>query len=245
VRAGEAFERLVALGFSDADARTLFDHFDDAERRGKLGHGYARIEWLGTLPDLLPEARPVKTVSLPGFDHWEGRGALGYLTLAAVCDDLLQQPPRRFGVVAASETFPTGMLGYWVRRLAEGGLVALLTATSPPRLAHPSGGEPLVGTTPLAIGIPSTQGPPIVVDVSMGKVTAGDVLIGAAAPSDLVPFGGEQAHKPFALALGLQLLVQSMVGERYGAVLVVAQPEHDPVPALRAAAAGLRLPGDG
>ena len=69
------------------------------------------------------------------------------------------------------------------------------------------------------------------------------MLAGLATDEDVVPFGGDQAHKAFALAVGLQLVVDSLV-EGYGAVLVVAQPQADPVPALRAAAAGLRLPGD-
>ena len=69
----------------------------------------------------------------------------------------------------------------------------------------------------------------------MGKVTHGDVLRGAARAEDLVPFGGEQAHKAFALAVGLQAVVGALVGgESYGAVLLVARPEADPVPALRA-----------
>jgi hypothetical protein len=132
-----------------------------------------------------------------------------------------------------------------VRLLAAGGLCAALTATSPPRLAHPEGGEALVGTTPLAIGIPSSDGSPLVADVSMGKVTHGDVIAGLAPPEELVPFGGEQAHKAFALAAGLQLLVQALTpGDDYGAVLIVARPEADPVPRFRARAAGLRLPGD-
>ena len=59
-----------------------------------------------------------------------------------------------------------------------------------------------------------------------------------------MPFGGEHAHKAFALALGLELLVGALAGQGHGAVLVVARPEADPVPALRARAAGLRLPGD-
>jgi LDH2 family malate/lactate/ureidoglycolate dehydrogenase len=132
-----------------------------------------------------------------------------------------------------------------VRKLAEGGLVAALTATSPPRLGHPDGGQPLAGTNPLAIAIPSSDERPLVADVSMGKVTYGDVLRGAATAEDLVPFGGEQAHKAFALAVGLHMLVEALAGEEYGAVLVVARPEHDPVPALRERAAGVRLPGDG
>ena len=92
--------------------------------------------------------------------------------------------------------------------------------------------------------MPSSAGDPIVADVSMGKVTHGDVLAGTATPDELVPFGGEQAHKAFALAVGLQLLVDALAGEGYGAVLLVARPEADPVPALRARAAGVRLPGD-
>jgi hypothetical protein len=103
----------------------------------------------------------------------------------------------------------------------------------------------VAGTNPLAIGIPSSAGDPIVVDVSMGAVTWGDVVAGLAEEEQLVPFGGEQAHKAFALALGLQLLVDSLVREGgHGAVLLVAQPAADPVPALRELAVGVRLPGD-
>ncbi len=145
----------------------------------------------------------------------------------------------------ARNTFPTGVLGYWVRRIAEeADRVSILTATSPPRLGHPDGGPPLVGTTPLAIGIPDPDGAPIVVDVSMGKVTHGDVLAGLADAGDLVPFGGGQAHKAFALALGLQLAVESCVVEGFGALLVVLAPETSTVPALRTLAGDLRLPGD-
>lgn len=236
--------RLRAMGFSDADARTLAEHFEDAERRGKPSHGLARIDWLETLPALDPAARPERTVSEPGFERWHGRGALGYLTLAAICDAQLADPPPNARVVVAEATFPTGALGYWARRLAHGGLAAALTATSPRRLASPDGGPPLAGTNPLAIAVPSSDGSPVVADVSMGRVTHGDVLAGTAAPDELVPFGGDRAHKAFALAVGLELLVGALAGEEHGAVLVVARPEHDPVPALRALADGVRLPGD-
>jgi LDH2 family malate/lactate/ureidoglycolate dehydrogenase len=241
----QAMERLRRLGFSERDAATLADHLLDADRRGKPGHGVARIAWIEGFPDLDPAARPEKVVSTPGLDRWEGRGALGYLTLAAICDDLVARPPDPVRVVAAAACFPTGMLGYWVRRLADAGIAALLTATSPARLPHPQGGAPLVGTNPLAIGVPDPGGPPLVSDVSMGRVTHGDVLLGAASPDELVPFGGEQAYKAFALAVGLQGWVEAFVGETPGAVLVAARPEATGfVAALRARAAGLRLPGD-
>jgi LDH2 family malate/lactate/ureidoglycolate dehydrogenase len=240
----EALARLRAVGFDDASAQTLFAHFDDAERRGKHGHGHARIAWLETQSFDL-SARPRKIESLGGLDRWDGAGAVGYIVLQAICDDLLASPPPGARLVVAQRCFPTGMLGYWARLLAEGvGLLAVLTATSPRRLPHPAGGPPLTSTAPLAIAIPSGDGRALVADVSMGAVTWGDVVVGSASAEDLVPFGGEQAHKAFALAAGLQLLVDALAGSEHGAVLVVAQPAHDPVPAFRELAAGLRLPGD-
>jgi LDH2 family malate/lactate/ureidoglycolate dehydrogenase len=244
VPADEARARLRELGFAEREADILAAHFLDAERRGKTGHGLARIEWLAE-QELDPGARPTRLLAEPGFERWDGNGALGYLTLAEVCSAQVASPPERARVVVASNCFPTGMLGHWTRQLAEAGLVALLTATSPPRLGHPDGGPALAGTNPLSIAIPSSEGQPIVADVSMGQVTYGEVIAGLASADELVPFGGDQAHKAFALALGLQLFVDALAGEGYGAVLLVARAEADPVPALRRLAAGTRLPGDG
>jgi (2R)-3-sulfolactate dehydrogenase (NADP+) len=239
----EARARLEALGFDARGTEALIRHFEDAERRGKTAHGFSRIAWLETL-ELDPAARPVPLGGVDGLERWSGGGALGYLVLEEIVRAALERPPTGARVVVAERCFPTGALGYWVRRLAEGGLLALLTTTSPRRLPHPDGGPPLTGTNPVAIAIPSSDGRPVVADVSMGAVTHGDVLAGRASPEELVPFGGEQAHKAFALAVGLELLVGALAGPGHGAVLVVAQPEHDPVPGFRELAAGLRLPGD-
>jgi LDH2 family malate/lactate/ureidoglycolate dehydrogenase len=236
VERAEGLRRLQALGFREADAVTLWEHFDDAERRGKPSHGHARIEWLET-QEFDPRARPRQIDD----DRWDGNGAVGYLVLARVVSAQIAGPPRQARLVVCERTFPTGMLGAHVRRLAAAGLVGVLTATSPARLGPP-GGPKVAGTNPLAIGIPSSDGEPVVVDVSMGAVTWGDVVAGLAAEDELVPFGGEQWHKAFALALGLQLVVDSLVTQPgHGAVLLVARPEADPVPALRAS--GIRLPG--
>jgi LDH2 family malate/lactate/ureidoglycolate dehydrogenase len=246
MRVEEVIPALRELGFGEADAQTLADHFIDCEARGKRGHGFSRVEWLSTRPfDLDPAARPQRLVAEPGYERWDGNGALGYLTLAAIVEAQLEAPPAHARMVVAQRCFPTGALGYWARKLADGGLVAALTATSPLRLGHPEGGPMLAGTNPLAIAIPGSDGTPLVSDVSMGRVTYGEVLAGEADEAELVPFGGEHAHKAFALAIGLQLLVDSLVGEPgHGAVLLVARPEADPLPGLRARAGGIRLPGD-
>jgi LDH2 family malate/lactate/ureidoglycolate dehydrogenase len=241
----ETLARLEALGFSASDAAVLADHFLDAEEHGRSGHGLVRLDFLAGLPDLDPSARPLRVIEQPGYERWNGNGAVGYLVLNAIVEAQLASPPAAARLVVAGSTFPTGVLGYWARKLARGGLVAVVTATSPRRLGHPDGGEKLAGTNPLAIAIPSSDGRPVVADVSMGNLTHGDVLAGRADESDLAPFGGEHGHKAFALAVGLQLLVDALTPEDgFGAVLLVASPLADPVPAFRRLAAGVRVPGD-
>ena len=240
----EARKRLEGLGLAPPAVEALLAHFEYADAHGKAWHGLSRVAWLETL-DVDPAARPLLIESEEGFERWDGHGALGYLVLEEIVLATLADPPERARVVVARRCFPSGVLGYWARRLAEGGLVALLTATSPRRLVPPEGGSALTGTNPLAIAIPSSDGRPVVADTSMGAVTHGAVLAGAARPEELVPFGGEQSHKAFALAVGLELLVSAMAGPEHGAVLVVAHPDYDPVPELRELAAGRRLPGDG
>ena len=67
----------------------------------------------------------------------------------------------------------------------------------------------------------------------------------ARAPEELVPFGGPQAHKAFALAAGVELLVGALAGPEPGAVVLVAEAGHDPVPASASSptASGCRATG--
>ena len=236
----EALATLRGLGLREFDVQTLYAHFDDSERRGKLGHGHSRIAWLETVefdPAAVPELRR-RGGRVRALGRAAGRSATSCSRRS--CDGLLERPPgaraaRRLR--ATRSRLACSATGRGSSRRA--GSSRVLTATSPRRLAHPAGGEPLTGTNPLAIAIPSSDGRPLVADVSMGAITWGDVIAGLAdAPEELVPFGGEQAHKAFALAVGLQLLVDALAGPRHGAVLVVARPEHDPVPAFRELAAG-------
>ena len=72
----------------------------------------------------------------------------------------------------------------------------------------------------------------------MAKANLGDVLTGAARPEDVISFGGEQAHKAFALAVGLQLLVDALAGPPggYGGAAAGRPARARP----RARAAGVR-----
>ena len=160
---------------------------NDAGRRATASRA-----WRGSRRRLRPGSPSATGRAQAGTSAGAGNGALGYLVLEEIVRATLDQPPEAARVVVVERCFPTGVLGSWVRRLAEGGLVAALTATSPKRLPHPDGGPALTGTNPSRSRSPRATAP-LVADVSMGAVTHGAVLEGRAR-GRLVPFG-EQSHR--------------------------------------------------
>ena len=87
---------------------TLAAHFLDAERRGRAGHGFRASSGSRRSPISTRRRRPSGVVAEPGYERWDGHGALGYLTLAAIVDAQLADPPERARVVVAGRAFPTG-----------------------------------------------------------------------------------------------------------------------------------------
>ncbi|HEU0193752.1 MAG TPA: Ldh family oxidoreductase [Gaiellales bacterium] len=262
--------RAAGLGFGDADARELVDHFLGAELRGASGHGVERLRWISAFADLDPSAQPRLVERDGGIARWDAAGTLGYLALSRALAQELADPPAGARLVVVRHGFPTGRLGHYAERVAAAGLCCLVTATSTARISHPTGGPPLLGTNPLCLALPGDPAPALV-DVSMGRITYGAVLKAAATgsplpagaavngdggpatdPADvtagtagLLPFGGDQAYKGFALALLVELFCRSLAGAHgFSAVALVARPQALPAEEIRAALDGRRFPGD-
>jgi len=262
--------RALALGFPESAAALITDHFLDAELRGAPTHGAERMRWLSGFRDLEPEAHPQLVERSEGLARWDGGGAVGYVALAEALDHEADPDLEGARLVVVGRCFPTGRLGWFAERVARRGLMCLLVATSTPRIVHPDGGPPLLGTNPICLALPGDDGP-TVVDVSMGRVTYGTVLHAAArgallpdgaarrpdrsAETDpaqviadragIVPFGADQAYKGFAIAVAVELLCGALAGtDDYAAVALLAQPQADPVAWLRRVVEDRRVPGD-
>ncbi|MDP7548006.1 MAG: Ldh family oxidoreductase [Alphaproteobacteria bacterium] len=132
-------------------------------------------------------------------------------------------------------------LATYVKRAADGGLMALLTTSSPGNaVVAPHGGRaPRLSTNPIAIGIP-TDGAPILIDTSASATTNRRIerarrtsqrlprawlVDNAGHPTDdpeaiytdppgaILPAGGlDSGHKGFALALFVETLTSGLAG---------------------------------
>jgi (2R)-3-sulfolactate dehydrogenase (NADP+) len=92
------------------------------------------------------------------------------------------------GIMAIEHSYSAGVLGWFVERLADQGLVALMFANSSSLMAPAGGRRPFFGTNPIAWAAPRRNGSPVVADLSSSLVAW--VRVNAAASAgEAIPLG--------------------------------------------------------
>jgi LDH2 family malate/lactate/ureidoglycolate dehydrogenase len=208
----------------------------EAELRGLPSQGLQR------LPRLLARIeRGLADPSATGTHRWRGRAlldvdgqrALGPVAVMAALEALLPAiADSGLALAAIRDANHIGMLAYYAEQAASRGLIGILLSTSE-ALVHPFGGtQAMLGTNPIAIGIPTGEAP-FVLDlatslVSMGKIhnhaLRGESLgqgwavdldgnpttdAEAAKSGAIAPFGDA---KGYGLGLAFELLVAALAG---------------------------------
>ncbi len=109
--------------------------------------------------------------------------------------------------LAIARSYSAGVVGWFVERLAERGLVGLAFANSSASIAPWGGSKAMFGTNPIGFAAPRPGGPPIVVDMA-SSATARVNIVQAAARGEQVPPGwvfdseGKPTTDPKALLAG-------------------------------------------
>ena len=208
----------------------------EAELRGLPSHGLQRLPpLLSRLNKRLADAHTVGTGTWKreAFLSVDGERGLGPVVLMNAMH-MLKSNLRETGLAIAAicNANHIGMLAYYVEAAARDGLISIVMSTSE-ALVHPFGGtQAMLGTNPIAIGIPGGNDP-FVLDlatsvVSMGKIhnhamRGMPIPLGWAVDADgretndpqaaktgaIAPFGGA---KGYALGLAVELLVAALAG---------------------------------
>lgn len=128
----------------------------------------------------------------------------------------------------------SGAIGYVASEIAKQGLVGAVIASSPPRVATDGSFEPIFGTNPLAIGIP-TNANPIVLDMTTAAMAFYGVIeaktAGAKIPEDVAFDADGNATSDPAMAMqgalrsfdrgykgsGLAMIIEILAGPLVGA----------------------------
>ncbi|APE45256.1 dehydrogenase [Sulfitobacter alexandrii] len=226
-------------GVTDVHADIQSDVLIEAELRDLPSHGLQRlprlIERLETgLAN--PTASGTGQWSRPSVMLVDGNRGLGPVVMMETLEKLAVAVDEQGIVVGAIRNANhIGMLAYYAEAAALRGLMAIVMTTSE-ALVHPFGGtEAMLGTNPIAIGIP-TGAAPFILDLATSKVSMGKIhhhaLTGDPIPDDwavdtagnrttdpvaaktgaIAPFG---EAKGFGLGLGVELLVAALSGSAF------------------------------
>ncbi|MFL9924484.1 Ldh family oxidoreductase [Herbaspirillum lusitanum] len=231
---------LKKAGVPDAGARMQMDLLLEAELRGRASHGLLR------LPRVIERIRNgIANPVTEGTSRWrgdallqvDGQQGLGPVVAWAALEKIsVRAKTAGLAAAAISNNNHLGMLALYAERVARDGQV-LIALTTSEALVHPWGGrQAMIGTNPVAIGVPATPDP-FVLDmatslISMGQVhdyanrgqalqpgwaldAKGDPTIDAAAAKDgaIAPFGGA---KGYALGLAFEILVGALTASALG-----------------------------
>lgn len=224
----------------EAHAAQQVDLLLEAELRGVSSHGLLRLERI-----LARIANGVSDAGARGSHTWlggaflsvDGERGLGPV-VANFALEALKERVLETGVAVAAirNSNHIGMLSWYAERTAAAGFSCIALSTSE-ALVHPWGGSrAMIGTNPIAIGVP-TGGEPFVMDMATSLVSMGEIYDHAnrgepipagwaldadgrettdpeaAKAGSIAPFG--QA-KGYALGLAFELLVSSLSGAALG-----------------------------
>lgn len=244
---GFARDLFVAAGINVADADVVASSLVGANLRGHDSHGVLRIpEYVAAVADgrLHPTAELVVLSETDAVLACDAGWGFGQIQARRLVERLAQKAQAQ-GVACGtlSRSGHVGRVGEYAEQAAALGLVLIglvNTHGAGPRVAPAGGIAPRLGTNPLCIGAPATDGP-IILDFGTSVTAEGKVrvhkiagtlcppgwLIDAAGhpttdpndlyatpPGSILPMGGEQSYKGFGLALLIDMLAGGLSGGR-------------------------------
>src|ERR1700680_4933632 len=170
---------LSRLGASQAGCSIQADVLTEGDLRGHHSHGLQRLPVVAALIKkrlIVVNVKPAYTWTADSVLSVDGKEGLGTF-VAESSLDLAKSALGQRGIVAVAirNSSHLGMVGYYCEKKACEGFICI-AMTESEALVHPHGGtKALVGTNPIAIGIPGDP-VPFVFDMATSVSAIGKIL---------------------------------------------------------------------
>jgi (2R)-3-sulfolactate dehydrogenase (NADP+) len=183
---------ILAAGASEAVAHSLAEATVAAELWGRPSVGFTHLfDYLNALRvgRISPNAEPVVDHPVPAAVRVDACHGIAQLGFDRSFDDLVERA-QRFGIAAFIQrnSYTAGELGYYTRRLAANGLVALAASNGPALVATGSARQAVFGTNPFSFAAPVRDSQPLLIDQAT-SATAFVNIRAAAEKGEHIPAG--------------------------------------------------------
>ncbi|MBJ6361629.1 Ldh family oxidoreductase [Paenibacillus sp. GCM10012307] len=186
-----AIRACVASGASKEVAISLAEATVAAECSGRSSVGFAHLpDYLeGFLNGRISTEEPALFFPAPTLIQVDAKGGIAQLGFDRAFEEL-QTRANAYGVTvfALKNSYTAGELGYYVRRLARKGLVALAATNGSALMATGQSSQAVYGTNPLSFAAPVDNRAPLVIDQA-SSATAFVNIRQAAERGEMIPEG--------------------------------------------------------
>jgi LDH2 family malate/lactate/ureidoglycolate dehydrogenase len=156
---------LKKYGYSPKEIKTIKEILLYAQMRGN-NQGVVKLIGKGIPKD--PQAGEISVVKETKLSALiDGNHNMGMVVLKQAMEKALKKAKRYgFGIVGTFNTnTSTGAIGYYANKIAKQGYIGFVFAGSPESVNTHGSYEPIFGTNPLAIGVPTNE-EPVVLDMA-------------------------------------------------------------------------------
>lgn len=124
-----------------------------------------------------------------GFETLDGDAGLGF-TVGHTAMNRAIDLAGTHGIAAVTvrNSNHFGAAGLYIKQATDAGMIALSMTNVGPNLVVPGGAQPITGNNPMAFGVPTDLGFPLILDISMSSVAGGKLLL-ASEKGEKIPFG--------------------------------------------------------
>ena len=165
------------------DADIVAENLAYAERRGIRSHGFIRIPiYIDRIRagGIVADARPVvmrRQGAAAVVDCADGPGAVGAMFTSELAGQIASD--AGIALVAARNANHFGAAGFYAQALADRGLLGVVLSNSDAAMAPPGGGKPVLGTNPIAVGVPAAGELTPLLDMATTNVAYGKLIVAA------------------------------------------------------------------
>lgn len=228
---------IMNVGVSNENATHFANCLIEADMRGMSSHGVTRLK---TYYDRCkqglvdPKAVPEIICDNPSLLAIDGKNALGFVSATFAMKECIKRAKKTgacFATVKGGNHF--GLAAYYTQMAEKEGMIGFAISNGPVAIPPIGGREPVLGTSPLAVAIPTDKSNPLELDMATSYVARGKIKLaakeGRSIPADwaidangnpttdpnavkyLMPFGGP---KGFGIGLIIEVLCSCLSGAK-------------------------------
>lgn len=251
---------LKNAGLRDQDVEITIDHFLENELSGKSSHGIVRVVEAVKAAQKYgaPNKDPEIEKDTGNMVTLDGHGQIGVVAARHAMDVTIKRAKEHGLALGGVRNYiaSAGSMAYYLRRLANQNLIALMSCNSVAQVCPPGGRERVIGTNPVGIAIPGESGEALIADFATSAIAYGKIMVmkdkGESIPGGLlIDKDGNPSTNPadaydgailpladyrgFALGLMVELLAGPLIGAKAikkglydndGLFMIVINPEH-------------------